>query len=423
MHKLPRERWAVCLPESHAGYITFEDFLSNERQLAKNRASYGGNTRRTPPREGPALLQGLVLCGICGKSMTLHYHERKGALVPEYLCETRGIQRAEKRCQSVPGGGVDEAIGGLLIELMTPLTLEVSLAVQKQLELRAEEVERLRRKAVEQAGYEADFARRRYMAVSPENRLVADTLEADWNAKLRLLKEAEQAHEEQRKRDPMAVDEQQRAELMALSQDFQRLWKDPCTSPRDRKRMIRLLIEDVTLKKKEKITVSIRFKGGATKVLDLACPLNYFKARKTGKDVVEEIDRLLDHHKDSEVASILNDRGWTTGDKLKFTSLSVVRIRQAYKLRSRHDRLRAKGLYTRKEMQTAFGICGGTLQQLKNHGFVRTHLYGDGKSNILYEPPTEEFIARVCDMKRHSPKGFVKALMRDEVTQEVQYET
>ena len=135
VHKLARDRWTVCLPDSHDGYITYEDFLSNERQLAKNSASYASNTRQTPPREGPALLQGIVLCGICGKSMTLRYHERKGLLVPEYVCQTRGIHWAEKRCQSVPGAVVDEAIGELLIELMTPLTLEVSLAVQKELEL------------------------------------------------------------------------------------------------------------------------------------------------------------------------------------------------------------------------------------------------------------------------------------------------
>jgi DNA invertase Pin-like site-specific DNA recombinase len=380
VHKLPRDRWTVCLPDSHDGYITYEDFLSNERQLAKNSASYGRNTRQTPPREGPALLQGIVLCGICGK------------------------------------------IGELLIELMTPLTLEVSLAVQKELEIQAEEVERLRRKAIEQAGYEADLARRRYMSVSPENRLVADTLEAEWNEKLRLLKQTEQAYEQQRKQDPMVVDEDKRADLKALIQDFPRLWKDPCTSPRDRKRMTRLLIEDVTLKKGEKITVAIRFKGGATKVLELDSPLNYFMARKTAKYVVKEIDQLLNHHKDSEIASILNEKGWTTGDGLKFTSLSVMRIRQAYKLKSRHGRLRAKGLYTRKQMETALGISSVTLQKLKDHGLIRAYQYGDGKSNILYEPPTKEFIEKICDMKRRRPRGFVKSLMRDENAQEVQYE-
>ena len=124
------------------------------------------------------------------------------------------------------------------------------------------------------------------MSVSPENRLVADTLEAEWNEKLRLLKQAEQAYEQQRKQDALVVDEDKRADLKALIQDFPRLWKDPCTSPRDRKKMTRLLIEDVTLNKGEKITVAIRFKGGATKVVELDAPLNYFMARKTAKYVV-----------------------------------------------------------------------------------------------------------------------------------------
>jgi hypothetical protein len=251
---------------------------------------------------------------------------------------------------------------------------------------------------------------------------VADTLEAEWNEKLRLLKQAEQAYEHQRKQDPMVVDGDKRADLKALIQDFPRLWKDPCTSPRDRKKMTRLLIEDVTLKKGEKITVAIRFKGGATKVLELDPPLNYFMARKTAKYVVEKIDQLLDHHKDSEIASILNERGWTTGDRLKFTSLSVMRIRQAYKLKSRHGRLRAKGLYTRKQMETTLGISSATLQKLKDHGLIRSYQYGDGKSNILYKPPTIEFIEKLCDMKRRRPRGFVKSFMRDQNAQEVQYE-
>ena len=186
--------------------------------------------------------------------------------------------------------------------------------------------------------------------------------------------------------------------------------------------MTRLLIEDVTLKKGEKITVSIRFNGGATKVLELDPPLNYCMARKTAKHVVEEIDQLLDHHKDSEIASILNEKGWTTGDGLKFTSLSVMRIRRAYKLRSRYGRLKAKGLYMRKQMETALGISSGTLQKLKDHGLIRAYQYGDGKSNILYEPPTKEFVEKLCDMKRRRPRGFVKSLMRDENVQEVQYE-
>ena len=111
-----------------------------------------------------------------------------------------------------------------------------------------------------------------------------------------------------------------------------------------------------------------------------------------------------------------------TGDGLKFTSLSVMRIRQNYKLKSRPGRLKAKGLYTRKQMQTALGISSVALQKLKDHGLIRAYQYGDGKSNILYVPPTKEFIEKLGDMKRRRPRGFVKSLIRDENAQEVQYE-
>ncbi|MEW5805022.1 MAG: recombinase family protein [bacterium] len=260
--KVPRDQWHVFLPESHPGYITFQQFEANERLLAQNVQAYNSG-RKSPPREGPALLQGLVVCGICGKRMTLCYHERGGKLVPDYRCQSQSTHLAMRICQSIPGAVIDEAVGDLLVKMMAPVTLEVSLAVQKELEDRAEEVRALRKKAVEQAHYEAELARRRYLCVDPENRLVASTLEAEWNERLRLLKNAEEDFERQCKSDQIMLDEGKRARIIALATDFPRLWNDPNTSARDKKKMVHLLIEDITLLKADKINVHIRFKGGA----------------------------------------------------------------------------------------------------------------------------------------------------------------
>ena len=127
----------------------------------------GAERRKSPPREGPALLQGLVVCGLCGRRMTVRYHTRKGRQCPEYVCQSEGIETATSKCQSIPGSGIDEAIGALLVETVTPITLKVSLQVQAELEARAGEADALRRQRVERARYEADFARRRFMEADP----------------------------------------------------------------------------------------------------------------------------------------------------------------------------------------------------------------------------------------------------------------
>ena len=138
----------------------------------------GADRRKSPPGEGPALLQGMVLCGVCGQRMTVRYHTRRAELVPDYICQRDGIEHAERVCQIIHGSGIDAAIGTLLLETLTPLTLEVALAVQQELQQRLDEADRLRRQHVERARYEADLARERFMQVDPKNRLVADALEA-----------------------------------------------------------------------------------------------------------------------------------------------------------------------------------------------------------------------------------------------------
>jgi len=237
---LPRENWWVFLPGAHEGYITLEQYEENQKRLAENENC---RKRKCPPREGPALLQGLAICGRCGMRMSVRYHNRRGSLNPDYCCVGPENRHGGRRCQGIPGDGIDEAIGKLLLEVMEPVQLEVALAVQKELENRTEEADQLRYREVERARYEADLGRRRYMQVDPDNRLVADQLEADWNAKLRALDEAQQQYEQQCQADRAMLTQQQRQEVHDLASDFPRLWRDERTPQRERKRMVRLLLE------------------------------------------------------------------------------------------------------------------------------------------------------------------------------------
>src|SRR5437870_7696871 len=198
---LPQEQWLFLVREVHAGYISWEDYEANLAQLRANRPAHGDDRRHGPPREGPALLQGLVICGRCGNRMTVGYHDvKKGKrLYPEYRCQKEHVEEGDdKCCQRLLGAGLDTVIADLLLAQLTPLAIETSIQIHEELHAQVQEASRLRAQQVERARYAAELAQRRFSRVEPENRLVADVLEADWNARLREVAEVtEQAQRQQ----------------------------------------------------------------------------------------------------------------------------------------------------------------------------------------------------------------------------------
>lgn len=241
--EVPRDQWIALIPDAHPGYITWETFETNQQLLAANAAAHGTDRAAGPAREGPALLQGLVICGRCGRRMTVRYHHRRGVDIPDYQCIGESIQGGGGRCQTIPGAGVDAAIGQLLLDTVTPLALEIALTVQAELEARADETDALRRSHVERARHRVELARRRYLAVDPDNRLVADSLEADWNDALRSLQDAQDDYERATAAAHNALNDEHKTRVRALAADFPALWSDPNTPQRERKRMARLLLD------------------------------------------------------------------------------------------------------------------------------------------------------------------------------------
>jgi hypothetical protein len=374
------------MPGAHAGYLSWEEYEQNQKRLHESAQAIGADRRRGPPREGPALLQGLVVCGRCGNRMTVRYHSRHGQLCPEYVCQREGIEHAEPICQRVPGVGIDHAIGELLVEAVNPVALEVTLAVQRELQSRIEDADRLRHKQVERAQYESDLAQRRYLRVDPDNRLVADSLEADWNHKLRALTEAHEEYARRHEQDARVLTHDQRATILALASNFPRLWRDPATPDRERKRMVRLLLEDVTLNRAHQLTLQIRFKGGAHKTLNLPLPLQSWKKWVTPSAVIDEIDQLLNNHTVAQIAATLNERGVISGAGRLFHPHLVARLVRSYGLKPRYDRLREAGLLTLQEMADALHISPTHVKIWNRHGLIRGHPYSD-KNECLFEPP------------------------------------
>ena len=385
---LPQDQWQVLIPDAHPGYISWQQYEEIQQRLRHNAQAYGIDRRHGPPREGPALLQGRVVCGMCGNRMSVRYHRRAERLAPEYLCNRNYMQHGGPHCQKIPGASIDAAVGKLLLEAMTPMAVEVALAVRQEIQARLDDADRLRLQQVERARYEAECARRRYMHVDPTNRLVADSLEGEWNDKLRRLSEAQDDYERGRKADRKVLEETQRQKLFSLPKDLPAIWNDPSTPQRERKRIVGLMIEDVTLIKREEITAHVRFRGGATTTLRLPLPLNAWQGRKTSDHVLAQIDELLKHHTDAQAAALLNERGLKTGAGDRFLPQSLRWLRYATGLKSYKERLREAGMLTTQEIAAQLGICEHTVKRWHRKGLLQGFTCND-KGDWLYYPPAE----------------------------------
>ena len=384
---VPREQWTALFTDAHPGYLTWEQFEANQQLLLANAAAHGQERDRGPAREGSALLQGLAICGRCGRRMTVRYHVRRGIQIPDYECVRACIDTGGPRCLTVPGAAVDTAVGQLLLDTVTPLALDVALTVQTELETRADQADTLRRRHVERTRQHADLARRRYLAVDPNNRLVADSLEADWNDALRALRAAEDDYDTAAAKAAETLSEQNKTRIRALATDFPTLWSDPATPPRERKRMTRLVIEDVTLAKTDQIHLHVRFRGGTTTSLTVTIPPTAWQARQTDPDTIALLDRLLDDHTDGQTAHQLNQAGHRSGEGHPFTKTIVVHVRRKYRLPSHAQRLRDRGLLTPTEIADQLGVHPTTIKDWHHAGFLVGHQAND-KNEQLYEPPT-----------------------------------
>ena len=385
----PKEEWHAFIKDAHPGYISWEEHERIELLLQQSAKALGWQRQSSPAREGPALLQGRVVCGLCGSRMHVHYNVRRdGKLLPNYVCFGRGREFCDPACQSIAGTEIDAATGTLLVEAVTPMAIDLALSVQREITSRLDEEDRLRHRQVERAQYEADHARHRYMQVDAANRLVAESLETEWNHKLRALAAVQQEYERQRKTLPLAVDAQERQRVLSLATDFPAVWADPNTPARERKRMLGLLIEDVTLIKQAQITAAVRFRGGATTTLTLPRPLTMQQLRATHDDVRRQIDALLDEYTDAQVARVLNERTLRTGAGEAFDDVSVKWVRYAHRLKSLKQRLIESGWLTQRQMSSRLGLTRSTLGRWRHKGRIKARICND-RGEWLYWPPSQ----------------------------------
>lgn len=326
--RVKQEDWPIVLLDRHPGYISWEQFCRHQQQLADNQNTPAA-AHRGAVRDGPSLLQGIVLCGSCGRRMTVRY-QRDGSLLI-YECSQAHTQLAMKTCQTMRGERIDQAVAQCFLQAIEPARLDIALSALAHLEARAKQLDQQARRQIERAQYEADLACRRYRAVDPDNRLVARSLEREWNEKLLEVDRLERDYQRLPKPAALLLSAAQREQVRQLAQDLPALWEAPTTTCAQRKQLLRWLIKDVTLSKRDnRILIEIRWQTEARTSLSIPRLQKSWEVRQTSPLVVARVQELAPTHTATQIATLLNEEGLRPGLSGSFTASKVDWIRAAY---------------------------------------------------------------------------------------------
>lgn len=371
--------WRVHLPEHHEGYITVEEFEQNQQRLERNRTNGETTVLSGPAREGLTLLQGLLMCSCCGRAITVRY-QGNGGIYPTYLCSWKRREGlATKDCLSVRGDLLDNAISDAVFQALQPAELELAVTALKELEQRDQAIMRQWRMRIERAEYEAALAERRYQECDPANRLVAGTLERRWNeALLRIEQITTEAAQFESQKARVATP-QQKARVLALASDLPRLWHARTTLAKDRKRMLRFLIRDITVEKladRRQLVLHIRWQGGACSDTTVDLPKPFADTIRYPAAVVEHVLELRQNLSDAQIVTHLNQEGRRSPYGKPFTLAMIKWIRYKYALPkivplSQPDELTVKQLAIRLAVSTHvvyYWLERGTVQARKLDG-------------------------------------------------------
>jgi DNA invertase Pin-like site-specific DNA recombinase len=326
--RLPQAEWEVLIPDHHPGFIDWATYQANQARIAANirpQAHQPGGA----VREGAALLQGIAVCGRCGRRLATHYRGRRST--PGYHCAGRTLVNGRGVwCLSVGGLQLDQAVAGAFLAALTPAGLQAAVAAAEQLEADHDAALQQWRLEVERARYQATKAERRYLAVDPDNRLVARGLERDWEAKLAALAAAEAELASRERRRPRTLTAAERAAIGALGGDVARVWSAPTTTDRDRKELLRTLLEEVIVnvdRDAAQAHLTMRWRGGAISQLDVALPRSHLPKIRTSEDTIALVRRLAAHYPDAQIAGILNRQGRRSARGQRFTASIVQSLR------------------------------------------------------------------------------------------------
>jgi len=381
----PEDEWLVRMEDHHDGYISKDEFYGNIAKLNANNPRQSG----TPPREGSALLQGVAICGICGLKMLPQYHISKdGKEIPYYTCKANGWKNSGRSCQTAHGLALDSAISDLILEELSPIAIKNAIEIEQEVNRRKDASDNYFLMQVERANYEVDLAKKRYMNVDPSNRLVAFELESNWNEKIiELSKAEEELNRHNREKNMNRLNNPVSIELTDLPGDLKRIWHTDEIRIQDKKRILRCLIEDVTITRGSHVTtLGILFKTGATRVIECKNPVLRYIERKTDPKVLNFIRENSEFYTASEIAILLNQNNYKTGADNSFNRQKVYQIMTNYKIPTLGFHLKEKGYLNAEEKASQLGITPHSLANLRRSSALSCDWkIVDGKT-CLYAP-------------------------------------
>ena len=385
----PMQDWQVKIDEHHESYISWDEYLKNQTLLQKNRTNGEPMIVTGAAREGLALIQGLLICGICGRRLHPRY-TGNGGIYPTYQCNWRRREGlSTTSCMSIRCADIDAVVVQRIFDLLQPDQLQIAIEALTQLEKRDSAASKQWQMKIERAEYESQLAQKRYEEVDPTNRLVAANLERRWNDALIKLDEVKQSASQVQQETALAITADQKSQILSLAKDLPKLWKASTTQPQDRKRILRLLVNDITVEKvaPKSLILHIRWHGGTTEDVPIQLPPNQADVVRYPEEFVSHIRQLAVDHSDPGIVAILNKEGRLSSTGKPFTASMISWIRFKHKISSPSPNT---GESTVAEVATRFGVSHHVVYYWLKHNLLEARRIGDkGPYFITIDEHTE----------------------------------
>ena len=400
--RLPQSQWAVLIHDHHKGFIDWKTYEMNQARIAKNTRPVPHKTTGAI-REGAALLQGLATCGKCGRRLKVYYQGKNSS--PGYYCAANNIVEGRaKYCMRVGGVKIDKVVADAFLNAITPAAMDAILLAEKNIEAEHDAALNQWRLHIERLQYEADKAERRFQAVEPENRLVARTLENQWETCLHQLQAAKNEFEQCQRQRPEALTPEQRDHIHTLSKDIKLVWQAPTTTYRDKKELLQILLQEVNISVDRTLNTAhliIRWQTDAVTEIDMNLPKRNSPTIRTAQDTIDLVRRLAVHYNDAMIAGILNRQGRQTARGHRFTANRVGNLRRHWNI-PKFDPASISpdegDLVTVQKAAEILDVASGTVHRWLLDGFIagkqitpgapwRIRMTEDLKSRFVQQPP------------------------------------
>ena len=409
-------QWEVLLKDHFPAYISWEQFEKNIRQLESNTAQGTGVVKN-----GPSLLSGIITCGRCGLKMSPHYNNNGNKL--RYICDRMMVDYAQPLCQSLAGQCLDELTSKLVLMALEPSALEISLKVSEDIEAERKKIQQHWEQKLERAKYQSDRAFRQYNAVEPENRLVARTLEHQWEESLAELERLKMEHARFLSVQPVPLSEEERKKILQLAVDIPAIWGAESTTNSDRQAIIRQLIEDVMVTvqgESEKVSVEFKWLGGHTTTTTVIRPVARFEQLSYYNELVDRVKKLHEKkHNSQTISDILNSEGWrppkrreTFNPQMVRTLISRQGIRTSKKKRPSDNIAKGTNEWTIEDLAQKINMPKITLYKWLRQGKITGKKVYNGKCAIWLVSADENDIKKLKSL-RNKPQTWPRHVFVD----------